>query len=216
MDVLDIGVGAGRTARAFGPAAKSYLGVDYAEAMIARCKADLPALRFRHGDVRRLDFIPDESCDLVLFSFNGIDHLDDGDRRLALMEMHRVLRPRGWMVFSSHNSNWLAELAKRFTFQIGTNLRKTLHSLKWSTVFKVKNWRRPPASVVRGLVHDGTYAFAFPMYYTRPDLAVDELHRLGMQDVVWAGNEDSELMPANDPRLATFVSMFVYFMARKP
>jgi SAM-dependent methyltransferase len=56
MDMLDLGVGAGRTAWFFAPRAKSYLGLDYAPAMVERSRAELPAYRFVVGDARRLDF----------------------------------------------------------------------------------------------------------------------------------------------------------------
>lgn len=90
MDMLDIGVGGGRTTRHFAPLARTYLGVDYSAAMIARCKLEFPSFRFAVADARRLDFAADESYDLVLFSYNGIDHLDQRERTTALTEMRRL------------------------------------------------------------------------------------------------------------------------------
>ncbi len=66
MDMLDIGVGGGRTTRHFAPLARTYLGVDYSAAMIARCKREFPSFRFAVADARRLAFAADESYDLVL------------------------------------------------------------------------------------------------------------------------------------------------------
>ncbi|MPZ34530.1 MAG: methyltransferase domain-containing protein [Rhodospirillales bacterium] len=69
MEMLDLGVGAGRTAWHFAPQAKSYLGLDYARTMVERCQHDLPAYRFivgnasdleRHPNVR-FHFTPDPS-----------------------------------------------------------------------------------------------------------------------------------------------------------
>ena len=54
-----------------------------------------------------LDFAADNSYDFVLFSYNGIDHLELPERERALSEMKRVLRPGGIMAFSSHNANFL-------------------------------------------------------------------------------------------------------------
>ena len=41
MDVLDIGVGAGRTAFIFAAIARTYVGIDYSEEMIKACKEDV-------------------------------------------------------------------------------------------------------------------------------------------------------------------------------
>ena len=51
--------------------------------MIERCKRDLPAYEFIVGDASNLDFAADNSYDFVLFSYNGIDHLELPDRERA-------------------------------------------------------------------------------------------------------------------------------------
>lgn len=218
MDMLDIGVGGGRTTRHFAPLARTYLGVDYSAAMIEQCKRAFPAVRFAVADARRLEFASDESYDLVLFSYNGIDHLDAGDRRTALGEMRRVLRPGGLMVFSSHNANYLPAIIDRFRFRLHASLRETLRSFKWSSVFWMKNgllqYRMPLAS---GRVHDGTHSFrSSALYYVRPDLGVAELRRLGMADIVCAGNESRDFMPGDDPRLRQDPDPWIYYVSRKP
>ena len=218
MDMLDIGVGGGRTTRHFARLARSYLGVDYSAAMIARCKAEFPAFPFAVADARRLELVADESCDFVLFSYNGIDHLDARGRRTALAEMRRVLRPGGLMVFSSHNANYLPAIVDRFRFRVHASLRETLRSFKWSGVFWAKNgllqYRMPLAA---GRVHDGTHSFrSSALYYVRPDVGVAELHRLGMVDIVCAGNESREFVPGDDPRLAHDPNPWIYYVSRKP
>ncbi len=218
MDMLDIGVGGGRTTRYFAPLARTYLGVDYSAAMIERCKLTFPAFQFTLGDARNLEFARDESYDLVLFSYNGIDHLDARERLMALNEMRRVLRPGGVMVFSSHNTNYLPAIIDRFRFRIHPNLRETLRSFKWSSVFWAKNgllrYRLPLAS---GRVHDGTHSFrSSALYYVRPDIGVAEIRRLGMIDIVCAGNESRDFVPGDDPRLPQDPNPWIYYMARKP
>ena len=59
MDVLDLGVGAGRTSLHFAPVAKSYLGVDYSQAMIEACSRRMPGVRFLLADARSMDFAAD-------------------------------------------------------------------------------------------------------------------------------------------------------------
>jgi len=218
MDMLDIGVGGGRTTRHFAALAKTYLGIDYSVAMIERCKQEFPAFRFAVADARRLDFAADESYDFVLFSYNGIDHLEQRERTKALAEMRRVLRPNGVMVFSSHNANYLPAIVDRFRFRIHTTLRETLRSFKWSSVFWVKNgplrYRLPLAS---GRVHDGTHSFrSSALFYVRPDAGVAEIRRLGMIDIVCAGNESRDFVPGDDPRLPQDPNPWIYYMSRKP
>lgn len=218
MDMLDIGVGGGRTTRHFAPLVRTYLGIDYSAAMIEHCKREFPSFRFAVADARRLEFAADESVDFVLFSYNGIDHLDRRERMTALSEMHRVLRPGGLMVFSSHNANYLPAITDRFRFRVHAGLRETLRSFKWSCVFWAKNgllsYRMPLAA---GRVHDGTHSFrSSALYYVRPDVGVAELRRLGMVDIACAGNESSDFVPGDDPRLPRDSNPWVYYMSRKP
>ncbi|WP_428681621.1 class I SAM-dependent methyltransferase [Reyranella sp.] len=218
IEMLDIGVGGGRTTRHFAPLAKTYLGVDYSSAMIERCRLEFPAFRFAVADARRLDFAADESYDLVLFSYNGIDHLDAVERQMALREMHRVLRPGGLMVFSSHNANYLPAIIDRFRFRIKPGLRETLRSFKWSSVFWLKNgllgYRMPLAA---GRVHDGTHSFrSSGIYYVRPDLGVAELRQLGLIDIACAGNESREFVPGDHPGLRQHKDPWIYYVSRKP
>jgi SAM-dependent methyltransferase len=218
IDMLDIGIGGGRTTRHLAPLVRSYLGVDYSAAMIEHCKGEFPAVRFAVADARRLDFAKDESYDLVLFSYNGIDHLDEHERMMALAEMRRVLRPGGLMVFSSHNANYLPAIIDRFRFRIHSSLRETLRSLKWSCVFWAKNpllQYRVPLAAAR--VHDGTHSFrSSALYYVRPDIGVAQLRRLGMTDIVCAGNESRDFAAGDDPALPRDPNPWVYYVSRKP
>ncbi len=218
MEMLDLGVGAGRTAWHFAPRVKSYLGLDYAKAMVERCRRDLPAYRFIEGDASDLGFAGDNSYDLVLFSYNGIDHLEPPVRERALAEMKRVLRPGGVMVFSSHNANFLPTIVDRFRFRFQSTLRETARSLKWAMVFNLHNPTlrfRLPLSV--GVVNDGTHSFkSSGLYYIRPDLQVAALERLDMQDIRCAPNESAVYCRASDPGVATFASAWVYYRCRKP
>lgn len=106
--VLDLGVGAGRTAPYLADRASSYVGLDYSPAMIAACRRRFPAAGaetdFVEGDAADLARFPDGSFDAVVFSFNGIDclHPDDARHR-CLREIERVLRPGGVAVISEHN-----------------------------------------------------------------------------------------------------------------
>ena len=114
MDVLDLGVGAGRTTRALQGLAGRYVGVDYAERMIDRCRVLFPDADFRVGDAADLSAFVDGSFDAVVFAFNGIDTLHpDESRRRCLRECHRVLRDGGVLILSRHNPRAVLEPATR-------------------------------------------------------------------------------------------------------
>lgn len=103
-DVLDLGVGAGRTVEPLRARAGRYVGVDYAPNMIESCRARFPDAEFHVADASDLSRFDDESFDAVVFSFNGIDCLYPDEVRLrCLDECRRVLRPGGAFVLSVHN-----------------------------------------------------------------------------------------------------------------
>lgn len=107
MDMLDMGVGGGRTTKYFAPLVKSYLGADYAPSMIKACRQKYGRrFDFIIIDVRQMKEIDDNSFDFILFSYNGIDSFPHTDRIKAFEEIRRVLKKDGIFYFSSHNLNW--------------------------------------------------------------------------------------------------------------
>jgi ubiquinone/menaquinone biosynthesis C-methylase UbiE len=107
MDMLDMGVGGGRTTKYFAPLVRHYIGADYAPAMLKVCKKRFAGdFNFIECDARAMEGFKDNSFDFVLFSFNGIDSFSHMDRMAALKEIRRVLRNGGIFYFSSHNLNW--------------------------------------------------------------------------------------------------------------
>jgi SAM-dependent methyltransferase len=108
MEILDIGVGAGRTTPYLSKLSARYVGVDYSAAMIARCREKFPALVFFEMDASDMTTFPDSSFDAIVFSCNGIDCLpDDAARRHCFRECVRLLRTDGVFIFSSHNARYL-------------------------------------------------------------------------------------------------------------
>jgi SAM-dependent methyltransferase len=105
-EVLDIGVGGGRTTAHLVKLGVSYTGIDYSARMIARCKARYPALAFEVCDARNLSRFAAGRFDFVLFSFNGIDCVSHAERLAVLEEIRRVLSNSGIFVFSSHNRDF--------------------------------------------------------------------------------------------------------------
>ncbi len=137
MDMLDMGVGGGRTTKYFAPLVKNYIGADYAPAMIEACKNKYRGkYLFMDSDARSMAEFEDNTFDFILFSYNGIDSFNHDDRMAALKEIRRVLKNNGYFCFSSHNLNW-NDLYDLFSFKagkkrqwIGTGIKYSLRSLK--------------------------------------------------------------------------------------
>lgn len=103
--VLDLGCGAGRTTIGLARQGFRATAIDLSRGLLAEARRRYPDLEFREMDATRLDF-PDASFDAALFSYNGIDCIYPVEQRVrCLAEVHRVLRPGGVFLFSSHN--WL-------------------------------------------------------------------------------------------------------------
>jgi ubiquinone/menaquinone biosynthesis C-methylase UbiE len=106
IEMLDLGIGAGRTTYTFAALTKRYVGVDYSPRMIELARrtidTDDERVRLEVADARDLSFIHDP-VDFALFSFNGIDSVGHEDRLRILAEVRRVLRADGSFFFSSHS-----------------------------------------------------------------------------------------------------------------
>jgi glycosyltransferase involved in cell wall biosynthesis len=102
-EILDIGVGGGRTVCRLLRISSRYVGIDYSPEMVAVCERKFPGARFLCRDARDLTSFDNDSFGLVVFTFNGIDYVSHEDRRRVMREVARVLEPGGYFLFSSHN-----------------------------------------------------------------------------------------------------------------
>lgn len=102
--ILDLGVGGGRTTPYLVDKACRYVGIDYSAEMVEACQRRFGACEFRIMDASDLSGFSNESFDIVVFSYNGIDCLHPQIKRWKCMrECHRVLTTEGIFILSVHN-----------------------------------------------------------------------------------------------------------------
>jgi ubiquinone/menaquinone biosynthesis C-methylase UbiE len=103
LSVLDLGCGAGRTTVRIHELSDKVIGTDISEEMITLAKERHRDIDFRVMDASRLEF-PDNTFDIVVFSYNGLCCLYPADKRLrTIQEIRRVLKKEGVFIFSSAN-----------------------------------------------------------------------------------------------------------------
>jgi len=231
--ILDLGVGGGRTTSFLVSRASRYVGADYAAAMVRACEAKFPGLEFVVADAADLSQFAGASFDVVVFAFNGIDYvLPEDRRRSCLGHLHRVLKPHGVLILSSHNprsviirASWnrarLQELACRLA--MGS---KALYRVVWAVLTCVRAalafFRAAGATLVRALKRIPTRMFWYgqgtlwdPAHgglvtrYSTPSCMVGELTSAGLQSVRILG-DDYPL--ASHP----YVTDWYYYVFRKP
>lgn len=182
LAVLDIGVGGGRTTVHFAPRARKYVGVDYAPGMIASARRRFAREDFTLdvADARSLPFA-NQSFDVALFSYCGIDYVDHGDRMKVLAEVRRVLSPGGLFAFSTHNLQRIRELFEGCARQ--GRLRRLLGSLRRARLRRANPPLAELDAMPHAVINDGAFRFAATTYHIRPRAQVDQLETAGFERV---------------------------------
>jgi SAM-dependent methyltransferase len=90
--LLDVGCGTGRSHRIYQDQADRYAGLDLSLGALRLARARFPSAGWLQADALRLPF-RDAAYDVVAFS-SVLHHVPD--RRAALAEAYRVVRPGGW------------------------------------------------------------------------------------------------------------------------
>lgn len=181
MAMLDIGVGGGRTTQHFWPLVGSYIGIDYAADMIDACRqrfvTSQQTIRLAVADARDMQLFADRSFDFILFSFNGIDYVSHGDRLRVVQEIHRVAKPGGYVLFSSHNL-WCMAHAFDYRQHIGFNPLKTYENLAMWGLTRLFN-RAVSLEQIQTAKHlvlrDESHNFRLQTYYVCPEEQLRQL-----------------------------------------
>jgi SAM-dependent methyltransferase len=191
--VLDLGCGLGRTTLRIHELGCLVKGIDISQPFV-----DLVQRRFPYLDIQLGDFADTlqraESRDHVLIAYNGLDcAYPESERIRTLKECHRVLRPGGTLIFSSHN----------------------IRSLLGSPVYL----RKPKSAIwmLRNFYHgftDHGYVYDYwntaHLFYGTQDYIVGQTERVGFELVEVVGRRASK-----SPLIITLVSPYVHYVFRK-
>jgi len=208
--LLDIGIGAGRTTRYLLEISQDYTGIDYTAALAAIAKTRYPLGNIFCADARQLP-APDQAFDFVLFSLSGIDYIDHGDRLKALREIHRVLRPGGFYMFSTHNREY--KNFKKMPWQEDTpltlgHLKSCLYSLAyWPRHLRMK--KHEVDTDQYAIVNDSAHGFSLLAYYISADEQVKQLESEGFRDIE-IYNMEGETVKSDSQ------FPWIYYLASKP
>lgn len=98
--VADVGCGPGHVTRFLAQHHPEVIGVDLSPEMVAVARGRAPELTFEEGSMLDLPFADDAWAGAV--SLYAVIHLDADQRRHAMVEFARVIRPGGWLLVSFH------------------------------------------------------------------------------------------------------------------
>ncbi len=184
--ILDIGCGAGRTARFLKKLGKDYTGIDYSEAAVNYCREIHGDARFLHCDARQLDRFGSGEFDVVFFPCNGIDSMDSQGRQRAISEVFRVVKEGGLFVFATHNHKYLMESWKgRTPFPrpaLSTRPKKMINNLKKFTRASfnyLKNRKHVYIGEQDAIVQGVAYDYDLMTYYIDKRKQIIDLETVG-------------------------------------
>lgn len=101
------GIGGGRTVAPLLKHGFQITGLDISPAMVEACKERYPELDVRVGDLQKTEF-PDESFDSIFLPFHTICYVDDLEK--TLLEMKRILKPGGTLVYTMVNHWYIRDI----------------------------------------------------------------------------------------------------------
>jgi SAM-dependent methyltransferase len=141
--VLDAGCGNGRLSEIFEKIKVHYIGIDSSEKLIAAARVKYPDLKFAAADILDLSY-PASQFD-VIFLIAVLQHVPSYELRLkAMQNLHRVLKPGGYLLMTNWNLWQKAFSGLRLKY----NLLKILGQSKMDFNDILKSWKSPRAELI--------------------------------------------------------------------
>ena len=203
MRMLEVGVGAGRVTQHFADRVREFQGIDLCPRMVWLCRQRfLRPERFSVRDMRDLDSYETGRFDLVLITYNTLDHLSPGERQHFLAEARRVIAPGGYFCFSSHNiaclDAWLS-LRNWLVWQVWRWPRKLRERAQLQALNRQALERQASADCV--VITNGTHgSYEMRSCYVRATAQVRALQEAGFRKVrVFSLDSGRELQAGEIP-----------------
>jgi SAM-dependent methyltransferase len=174
--VLDFGCGCGRMIRHWRDLERTEVhGTDYNPELIGWCRGHLPFASFQTNDLAPPLKYPDDAFDLV-YAFSVFTHLPEDLQHRWIAELHRVIRPGGYLLITTHGESYLdrlspeersrferGELVTRHGDVAGTNLCASFHPRSWLegrllAGFDIVEFAPVKAGTTDGVLQDMTLA----------------------------------------------------------
>lgn len=194
-DILDIGVGTGRTTIYLAPLAQRYKGIDYSPVMVAHTQSAFPGVSIQIADMRDLSAYPAADFDFVLGSNNVLDAVSHADRLQTLRGIRRIMRPGGVLMFSSHNRcHEFALRGPRLDFSrnpVTQALNVAKLGKQWANRFRLRRVRRSEEQYA--LLTDEGHDHACLHYYIDRQAQAAQLHETGFELVETIDAEGASL-----------------------
>jgi SAM-dependent methyltransferase len=190
MDVLDLGVGAGRTSFTLTALARTYIGIDYAPGMVTTCRSrfgESDRQKFMCLDAADLSKLDNKKFDLVLFSFNGMDCVDLERRHKILHEVHRLLKSDGHFFFSGLSLDALPWPMEWPRFQLTRPFRSMVALARkaiWNGRLVLANWGQNIDELKKrgwAYLQDGSHNFGLILFYATRSYQIRELRDHGFE-----------------------------------
>ncbi|HYS65984.1 MAG TPA: class I SAM-dependent methyltransferase [Paraburkholderia sp.] len=220
--LLDIGIGTGRTIPLMTAISTDYTGIDYTPKLLEMAKSAYPERDLRQMDARDMSELPSGHFGLAGFSWNGIDCVDYGDRVKILEEMYRVVRPGGYLLFSSHNRGGpgyrenIWQLLPQFTFnplKLGWRTLRSMRRFQLGTLNYVRHVRLNRDYGGYAVKTAAAHNFGIVIVYTTLREQRRQLAQIGFQcDAVFESGE-GELIPGD---VEDSDAWWFHFIAHKP
>jgi len=212
--ILDVGVGTGRTTESFSRKTEYYLGIDYSNKMIKKCKSKFGGkknLHFQVLDIRDLKGIEDSFFDIVLFSYNGLDSVDFDDRKKSIKEINRVLKKGGIFIFSTHNIKNIPLM-----FKLYSGLNPHIHYNRIIKIIKLLRYNGVPWKYRRSeyaYFIDSAHNFSLNTVYIDPKFQLSQLNLFGFNKTqLFSSISGKELRKEN---LKSYEEPWIYFLCKK-
>jgi SAM-dependent methyltransferase len=203
-DVLDLGVGTGRTTLFLQPLARRYEALDFSPIMVDYMRRRMPGVSVRLGDMRDLSAFEDASFDFVFGSNNVISAVSHTDRLRTIAEAHRVLRGDGVFAFTSHNLGYRDQ-------RNPVNMARNVVSFGRSLVNDARIRHHRFVGNAYELINDEGHEFGLLHYYVTRAVAEAQLQEAGFKllDVI---DPDGRFLAAAEP---DDHAPFLLYVARK-